>query len=746
LIANGYEPVAVNGKRPVAAEWQKRPNTVMDLADERAAYPHAISTGLRTGSLAGVDIDIWPITSAPEGYTGWMDHTYAIEELAADVLGHTDMKRVGAKGAMLVYRNETPIGKITIKGEHPTLTQRDPKHPNHGSPLKAKIEILGIGQQFVAYGPHPDTGKPYTWTNSILTDAEPLLRPYVNLVEVTPDTLREFARRAVVLLAELGYENVSISDPGDPAKRAARVAKRRQDRAPVLPEELIEILSHIDPGCERNEWVGYLGAIQATNLRGVAEDEMDVELLEIAQAWARGDYHGGAPANWVSDDDVEHTYWTLDPETPGGTTFGTLYHAARENGYDKPPPQPTAEEKYGDPAAFTGAREGWPQFQTAPSVSYVERLRCIRDAAGESGGPRYEPPPAPPRFMTATELDAYASPVGEDIWQGLVLRQLVNLLYGDGEAGKTMLSAHLAVARAAGLSDLFGHRVAQGSVLMVLCEDAYKRIKPAMRMICEHLGVPLRGLPITFCCQPDDPVLAMIGDKGEAQYGPFVFDLCEKIAELAEPLVVLDTVSDIAELNESLRLPPNTLIKKILQPICDVFGATVLVTAHPSAAQLNSGRLTSGSTAWRNAVRNALGLTTKGGVRHLSNSVKNSYGNTSDIYLSMAGPVFTRIDAPAASEEQSELAILAGHLEKAKARSWGEGLLDEELAARYEGPPPEKDDLTATAAWKTGMKKRLKFLRNKRRYPAGRGFGDERCQLSGEVLIWRWFLPGGVMV
>lgn len=177
-----------------------------------------------------------------------------------------------------------------------------------------------------------------------------------------------------------------------------------------------------------------------------------------------------------------------------------------------------------------------------------------------------------------------------------------------------------------------------------------------------------------------------------------------------------------------------------------MFGATVLVTAHPSAAQLNSGRLTSGSTAWRNAVRNALGLTTKGGVRHLSNSVKNSYGNTSDIYLSMAGPVFTRIAAPAATEEQSELAILAVHLEQAKARSWGEGLLDEELAARYEGPPPENDDLTATAAWKTGMKKRLKFLRNRRRYPAGRGFGDEKCQPSGEVLIWRWFLPGGMMV
>ncbi len=349
---------------------------------------------------------------------------------------------------------------------------------------------------------------------------------------------------------------------------------------------------------------------------------------------------------------------------------------------------PTASQVF---AAAAGIPTG------APPETYLERLQRIRDVARKSGDrPRYTPPPAPPLFMTAAQLDASAFPVEEDIWQGLVLRQLVNLLYGDGEAGKTMLACHLAVARAAGLPDLFGHKIKPGPVLMVLCEDAYHRVRFALRAICTSLGVDLAGLPITFCCQPADPILAMIDDKGVPQFGPFLDTICERLAILDEPLVVLDTVSDIAELNENLRLPPNTLLKKILQPICDVFGATILVTAHPSAAQANSGRLTSGSTAWRNGVRNALGLTgQKEQVRHLYN-LKDTYGSKSDLYLSLSGPVFAVSAAPAEADGKGAM-NLRMTMRTYGMTGWANALTDEEFAERRAGDQPVVDPALSDA-------------------------------------------------
>ena len=189
LIENGYEPIAVKGKAPVAAGWNKRANTIEALSAERAENPDATNTGLRTGHLVGVDIDIVPT-----------EHVREVKRLAAKVLGDTPLERVGAKGAMLCYRNETSVKKITISARHPAQP--------------GKVEILGTGQQFVAYGIHPDTGKPYSWPNASV-GGEPLQTTLAELPEVTPEKLVEFAERAVELLEGLGYTDIKLSGRGD---------------------------------------------------------------------------------------------------------------------------------------------------------------------------------------------------------------------------------------------------------------------------------------------------------------------------------------------------------------------------------------------------------------------------------------------------------------------------------------------------------------------------------------------------
>jgi hypothetical protein len=38
--------------------------------------------------------------------------------------------------------------------------------------LEHRVEVLGIGQQFVAHGIHPDTLRAYTWPNGDILDIE----------------------------------------------------------------------------------------------------------------------------------------------------------------------------------------------------------------------------------------------------------------------------------------------------------------------------------------------------------------------------------------------------------------------------------------------------------------------------------------------------------------------------------------------------------------------------------------------
>ena len=70
----------------------------------------------------------------------------------------------------------------------------------------------------MSYGIHPDTGKPYTWTNAFVS-GEPLQTPLDKLPEVTPDKLREFAEQAALLLQSLDYSNVKVSGGSELAER-----------------------------------------------------------------------------------------------------------------------------------------------------------------------------------------------------------------------------------------------------------------------------------------------------------------------------------------------------------------------------------------------------------------------------------------------------------------------------------------------------------------------------------------------
>ena len=105
-----------------------------------SGWPDA-GIGIPTGTVIGVDIDIRDAELASR-----------LEQLAREMLGDTPAVRFGMPPKrLLVYRTNEPLSGMKA-------------HP---------IEVLGLGQQFVAFADHPETRRPYEWPRN----RRPICRP-----------------------------------------------------------------------------------------------------------------------------------------------------------------------------------------------------------------------------------------------------------------------------------------------------------------------------------------------------------------------------------------------------------------------------------------------------------------------------------------------------------------------------------------------------------------------------------------
>lgn len=173
LLENGYEPLPLRPgeKRPAVEGW-----TTIEIGEAQVnrwghAHPRA-GIGLRTGHLVGIDIDI-------------LDHDIAHQmgQIVEARLGATLM-RVGLWPKRLyLCRTETPFAKLQI----------------------GKLEILGQGQQLVAFGIHPGTQKPYYWPSG----ESPLDVPLDKLPIVEEAACRDLLSELATLLPAAGHEQRS---------------------------------------------------------------------------------------------------------------------------------------------------------------------------------------------------------------------------------------------------------------------------------------------------------------------------------------------------------------------------------------------------------------------------------------------------------------------------------------------------------------------------------------------------------
>jgi hypothetical protein len=173
-------------------------------------------------------------------------------------------------------------------------------------------------------------------------------------------------------------------------------------------------------------------------------------------------------------------------------------------------------------------------------------------------------------------------------------------------------------------------------------------------------------------------LLAVIDDNGEVREQPRLHALRAELAKIGKPaLLVLDSLADLFALNESLRLPVNAALKRVLGGLCRDFGVTIIVLAHPSKTSKLDGTNYSGSTAFNNAVRQRLTLEI---LKTESNGMyggspprtlrieKSNYGPPAEKTLWFFGPSIEELPrepvASVAEERQSVLNTVLGLIDK----------------------------------------------------------------------------------
>lgn len=161
LIENGYRPIPIphGQKGPRITGWQARTFCRDDFAEQS-------NVGILCGPLnvAFLDIDVTDEAAVEAIVVEWQRR-------------HAGpwMQRTGK-----APKTGFPF-RFTAKGERKRTL-------NLGE--IGKIEVLADGQQFVAFGMHPDTGKPYHWHG--LDPLDTFLGTAEMLAEITPDDVDSF--------------------------------------------------------------------------------------------------------------------------------------------------------------------------------------------------------------------------------------------------------------------------------------------------------------------------------------------------------------------------------------------------------------------------------------------------------------------------------------------------------------------------------------------------------------------------
>jgi hypothetical protein len=281
LLKAGYAPLPVNGKAPPFPGWQDIAATNKIIETWEAKYPDAASTGILTASVPTIDIDIMH----PEAAT-------AIEALARE---HFE-----ERGRVLVRFGKAPKRAILLRSDE-SFKKLVRKFAAPNGSGEQRIEVMADGQQVVVFGPHKETGRPYSWHGG-----EPGTVAREHLPYVCEDDMAVFLDAAAELLTkEFGFKLIEDKRrPGNsekPQARAGPAGAREKAYAQATLDGCAAELTNTASG-SRNEILNKLAfRLGRMVVRGwISRTTVETALLEAM--------HGNGA---IADDGIKPTEATL---------------------------------------------------------------------------------------------------------------------------------------------------------------------------------------------------------------------------------------------------------------------------------------------------------------------------------------------------------------------------------------------------------------------------------------------------
>lgn len=272
LLGNGYNFVPIipphakhpsAGKAPALKRWQTIDANV-SLVDEWSSRYRSYSLGIHTRFTPAVDIDC-----TDESATAYMVN------FVTELLGEAPQRVGRAPKTLMLYCTEEPFTKVK---SHVWEDELGDRHA---------VEILGSGQQFVAFGIHPVTRKPYKW----LGDSPLECNSDIDLMPITLEKARIIAREFDRYAKSLGWTadpKLSAINGGEEAESWLGGAQEADDwldddifkaKWEGTTEELAELMADLPPEDSYDRWFPVLAALKD------AEREPD-EFKEIAREWS----------------------------------------------------------------------------------------------------------------------------------------------------------------------------------------------------------------------------------------------------------------------------------------------------------------------------------------------------------------------------------------------------------------------------------------------------------------------------
>jgi RecA-family ATPase len=232
-----------------------------------------------------------------------------------------------------------------------------------------------------------------------------------------------------------------------------------------------------------------------------------------------------------------------------------------------------------------------------------------------------------------------ARPPRETEWivEDRVLANDVTLLYGDGGVGKSWLALQLAASVATGKPWLGLEVRKPGKAFYLSAEDDHQQVTNRLHAVASGLGADreaLRNLQLFDVSLNPVTALATFDREGAIKDTEIWKDLVELVRSERPALMIVDTLTDAFAGNEIDKLQVKAFIHR-LRVLAKTAETAIVVLGHPSMSGLESGRGTSGSTAWNNSTRMRLFLQKdpiflKGGKldpdRRILTAMKTNYG------------------------------------------------------------------------------------------------------------------------